>query len=393
MGNIASTSFTITESPPTVSEQLSEIGEQLVIVWDYAGGQWLFHDPNDPLGSDLVALVEGMGYWIKVSEDCTVVYLGQEWDLVSGWNLIGWMERGQDMSAAELSQVLPPGLPCRFYGNVVADSGPVPDGTVVKAVIEGVVVGNTTIPAIYGPSTYAIKITPSGGEDYGNETVTFRIGSRTAQESAVWAAGGNLRLDLTAGEAPPPLQAETAIAAEVSGGGMVVLPASILRVKDPGSGEPVPVLIDHCEVRATYDPACIQMLSGGNLSRDMGGIAPPVSAATFTPRLVGCTFDECELAVSLDLILDSEGREIQQEAPQHLLFRRGDIGGDGDVDIVDAMFGAQYLVGLRPVSDIQPLNMASVHHDDGGDMMNVVDCMYIAQYVVGDRDCFFERVP
>lgn len=82
-----------------------------------------------------------------------------------------------------------------------------------------------------------------------------------------------------------------------------------------------------------------------------------------------------------------------QEGPHILTFQRGDIDGDGDVDIIDAMFGAQYLVGLRPPEDIRLLNMASVNHNDGGYMKNIVDCMYIAQYVVGLRDCWFELVP
>lgn len=81
------------------------------------------------------------------------------------------------------------------------------------------------------------------------------------------------------------------------------------------------------------------------------------------------------------------------EEPEALIFQRGDITEDGVVNIIDAMFGAQYLVGLRSVEDINPLNLASVRHDDGGDIMNIVDCMYIAQYIVGIRDCYFELVP
>jgi len=73
---------------------------------------------------------------------------------------------------------------------------------------------------------------------------------------------------------------------------------------------------------------------------------------------------------------------------------RGDVNGDGLVNIADAMFGAQYLVGLRPIEEIHAVNMASVHQDgEDGDILNIIDCMYIAQYVVGLRDCYFEMVP
>ena len=58
------------------------------------------------------------------------------------------------------------------------------------------------------------------------------------------------------------------------------------------------------------------------------------------------------------------------------------------------MYGAQYLVGLRPIEDIRPLNMAGVRHDgSGGDVMTMLDCIYIAQYAVGMRDSYFEAIP
>ena len=99
------------------------------------------------------------------------------------------------------------------------------------------------------------------------------------------------------------------------------------------------------------------------------------------------------MEVTFDYVADAGVNVIPQEATQLLTFQRGDIDCKGEVNIIDAMFGAQYLVGLRPVEDIRPLNMASVRHDNGGDIKNIIDCMYIAQYVVGLRDCYFEIVP
>jgi hypothetical protein len=96
--------------------------------------------------------------------------------------------------------------------------------------------------------------------------------------------------------------------------------------------------------------------------------------------------------VTFDLIATPGGGSVPQETPQTLTFRRGDINGDGTVDIIDGMIGAQYLVGLRPVGDINPLNMASVQHDDNGDLKTIVDCMFIAQYQVGIRNNCFELV-
>ena len=111
-------------------------------------------------------------------------------------------------------------------------------------------------------------------------------------------------------------------------------------------------------------------------------------------RLIGCALESYDLEVNFDLIADAGGGDIPQEQPQVLTFQRGDVNGDGNVNIIDAMFGAQYLVGLRPIEDIRPVNMACAHHDgEDGDVMNIIDCMYIAQYVVGLRDCWFETIP
>ncbi len=60
---------------------------------------------------------------------------------------------------------------------------------------------------------------------------------------------------------------------------------------------------------------------------------------------------------------------------------RGDANGDGVVNVVDAMFVAQYAVGNR---DASTLNMANADANLDG-TVNVVDAMFIAQYAVGAR--------
>ncbi|MDY6893633.1 MAG: hypothetical protein SVO26_08000 [Chloroflexota bacterium] len=87
----ATTFFTITEAPDTVESATSSIADQLVRVWGYnAVDGWQMYDPADTIGSDLDGLIDGRGYWMKVSEECTLVYLGKSINLDSGWNLIGW---------------------------------------------------------------------------------------------------------------------------------------------------------------------------------------------------------------------------------------------------------------------------------------------------------------
>ncbi len=75
--------------------------------------------------------------------------------------------------------------------------------------------------------------------------------------------------------------------------------------------------------------------------------------------------------------------------------RRGDAQSNGNVNITDAMFVAQYVVGLRGLEEgFNIINGASVKHDGTEyDRIDITDAMFIAQYKVGIRDEYFERVP
>jgi len=86
----ATTFFVVKKAAETVQTALASIMDDLDIVWDYAGGDWLFYDPDDVEGSDLTGLVAGTGYWVKVTKDVTLIYGGHQYDLVTGWNNIGW---------------------------------------------------------------------------------------------------------------------------------------------------------------------------------------------------------------------------------------------------------------------------------------------------------------
>jgi hypothetical protein len=127
-----------------------------------------------------------------------------------------------------------------------------------------------------------------------------------------------------------------------------------------------------------------------NFGQCTQGDEPPITVARLVPRLVGCAFDSYYLNVNFDYIADTNGERIPQETSQSLIFQRGDVSGDGVVNIIDAMFGAQHIVGLR--ENIHSLNMASVRYDAGGDIESIVDCMFIAQYVVGIRNCYFDLI-
>ena len=96
-------------------------------------------------------------------------------------------------------------LPCRFHGTVQLNGHPVPDGILVKALIGGNEVASVAVPAVYGPSTYALLITPPVGVSYGNGTeIKFKIHVYDAIQTATWKTGGNIALNLTASSLPTP---------------------------------------------------------------------------------------------------------------------------------------------------------------------------------------------
>jgi hypothetical protein len=78
----------------------------------------------------------------------------------------------------------PPLLPHYFGGTVSNSNGPVPEGTVVEAFLEGVKDAETTVTA---QSTYQILVTGESGDD--GKTVSFMVGGVQASQTATWVSG------------------------------------------------------------------------------------------------------------------------------------------------------------------------------------------------------------
>jgi len=91
---------------------------------------------------------------------------------------------------------------CYFAGTIKLDGINVADGTIITATIEGVEY-TTTTPTGYGTSTYAIAIQPEADTYYADGTaVYFKINAYAADQTGIWQAGQNIRLDLTASTTP-----------------------------------------------------------------------------------------------------------------------------------------------------------------------------------------------
>lgn len=109
-----------------------------------------------------------------------------------------------------------PQPPANFFGSASIDGKPVPDGTEVRAIING---KDCTQPSDRkgtltdgGVSAYAIAVmheSQAAGCGTLGVAVTFTVGGKKANEGATWMPGP-LRLDLNAGSGtPPPLPTAT----------------------------------------------------------------------------------------------------------------------------------------------------------------------------------------
>jgi hypothetical protein len=88
---------------------------------------------------------------------------------------------------------MPPRLPHYFNGTVSTSTGPVSEGTVVEAFLDGVKTADTTVTA---ESTYEILVT--GDYDDDGKTVSFAVGGVQASQTTTWVSGEvDYNFDLT----------------------------------------------------------------------------------------------------------------------------------------------------------------------------------------------------
>ena len=222
------------------------------------------------------------------------------------------------------------------------------------------------------------------------------------------------------------LMAETSISQAEDNDGVVVIVVNIDRIKDPSNeltaeipggigsytatasaslhvditSPDIPEGIECLDVRGvspfddpTFDPiTCIFSVS--SVSSPLQPNNTPV--AKVIPKLIGDCHTAYDGTIAFQIIGAASGPEmnVPEENPNSITFLRGDSSKNGVVDIFDAMFIAQYVVGQRTLDELNALNAASVKHDDeinDGDKIDIFDAMFIAQYVVGSRNAYFDN--
>jgi hypothetical protein len=88
------------------------------------------------------------------------------------------------VGSAYAQDEFPPQLPHYFAGTVGTSTGPVPEGTVVDAWVEGVKKAETTATA---QGTYELLVPGEYGDD--GKIVSFTVGGVQASQTAAWVSG------------------------------------------------------------------------------------------------------------------------------------------------------------------------------------------------------------
>jgi hypothetical protein len=102
-----------------------------------------------------------------------------------------------------------PPLPSSLYGTVKVNDGSVPDGTIVRALIDGQVYAEGRTQTYQGDSVYSLDVpgddTATAARDGGREgdTIQFEIGDVLADQTGTWHSGTNVKLNLTGSAAGP----------------------------------------------------------------------------------------------------------------------------------------------------------------------------------------------
>ena len=92
----------------------------------------------------------------------------------------------------------PPQLPHYFAGTVSTSTGPVPQGTVVEALIDGVKKADTTVN---GQSGYELVVPGEYGDE--GKIVSFKVAGVQADQTAAWVSGAlDNNFDLTIASLP-----------------------------------------------------------------------------------------------------------------------------------------------------------------------------------------------
>jgi hypothetical protein len=129
-----------------------------------------------------------------------------------------------------------PPLPSSFYGMVKINALNVPDGTIVKALVDGQVYAETKSLTYKGDSVYTLDVlgddTSSPAIDGGHEgdTIVFMVGDQKASQTGTWRGGTNTNLDLSVGTSASANTPTPVKKAPASGAGTIIIVVVVVSI-------------------------------------------------------------------------------------------------------------------------------------------------------------------
>ncbi|MCH8898793.1 MAG: hypothetical protein IIC33_10920, partial [Chloroflexi bacterium] len=271
-----------------------------------------------------------------------------------------------------------------------------------------------------------IAETPGTGITFDTETVVTRESTKAAYRgvavtgviSDAVVSGISGTMEIQTGEVSISLEPQSV-------DGAIGFMLGITRVFDPTTNNDVDVVLADFQAQLTYPDlsgnsaspagsrciniqevremdlpfpiaAAIDNISGSVTinGSDPTGVQWPADLGHALTRLTGSALIPCSLTSEITDLTDLDGNSMPVVPPTlSLELLRGDARADGTINIADALFIAQYLVGLRPACTdvvdtgcLHSVNAASVRQDGSFDKKTIADALFIAQFLVGLRD-------
>ncbi len=241
-----------------------------------------------------------------------------------------------------------PLLPAEFRGSVTIDGNPAPAGTVITARIDGRDCGSLTLETagVYGgDATFDKRLLVCGRDDDAGKTIAFFVDGARAAGTAVYTPGTSVRLDLA-------VTSGVGFSADVTTG-----PAPLtVRFTDESTGDPKlwSWAFGDGGTSAEQNPVHTYGVPGNyTVNLTVGGdkaICTKPGFVRVTPVLFGDANEDGRVnqADTLLVLKQVVGLENKPDADTDpYLFQKTDVHQNGVIDIGDALFIAQYNVGLR----------------------------------------------
>jgi hypothetical protein len=247
-----------------------------------------------------------------------------------------------------------PLLPAEFWGSVTIDGNPAPAGTVITARIGDHDTGSLTLESagVYGgDALFDRRLLVNGEDDDVGKAITFFVDGARATRTAVYTPGTSTRLDLV-------VTSGAGFSADSTSG---VAPLTV-RFTDESTGDP---------------KSWSWTFGDGGTSTDQNPVYTYRTPGNYTVRLsVGGGKMVCTKPNSIKVT--------------PVLF--GDADGDGEVNQADTLRVLQEVMGIvehdkMPEPGTEEFQKTDVHRNG---VIEVGDALFIAQYNVGLRDVWFE---